>query len=143
MPVTLRYFCKLQFTVYRVYTMFSAVEKKQTITVLIYIFLLNVFFPFFLSIYDFFYVFRFLVRLKKKIHTMTGLLLTDNNDSVTGLVYNRVQWFSTFFRFYHMLVFHELDLLVLRPFVKKKFIRPRPTECTRAPFSKRAEPLGA
>ena len=23
-----------------------------------------------------------------------------------------------FFRFYHMLVFHELDLLVLRPFVK-------------------------
>ena len=24
------------------------------------------------------------------------------------------------FRFYHMLVFHELDLLVLRPFVKKK-----------------------
>ena len=29
-----------------------------------------------------------------------------------------------------MLVFHELELLVLRPFVKKKLIRARPTECT-------------
>ena len=29
--------------------------------------------------------------------------------------YSRVQWFSTFFRFYHMAAFHEWDLLVLRP----------------------------
>ena len=44
-----------------------------------------------------------------------------------------------FFRFYHMLVFHELDLLVLRPFVKQtKIIRARPTECTRAPLIIRA-----
>ena len=30
----------------------------------------------------------------------------------------RVQWFSTFFRFYHMAAFHEWDLLVLRPLKK-------------------------
>ena len=32
----------------------------------------------------------------------------------------RVQWFSTFFRFYHMNTCHEWDLLVLRPLKKKK-----------------------
>ena len=46
-------------------------------------------------------------------------------------IYIRVQWFSTFFRFYDMLVFHALDLLVLRPFGKEKEKNcARPTECT-------------
>ena len=42
----------------------------------------------------------------------------------TVLVCIRVERFSTFF--YHLLVFHELDLLVLRPFVKKIFYLPKP-----------------
>ena len=47
------------------------------------------------------------------------------------LMPNRVQWFSTFFRFYHMGAFHDLDLLVLRPLKKKKVFRAPPTEGTR------------
>ena len=36
------------------------------------------------------------------------------------LLYNRVKLISTFFRFYHMGAFHDLNLLVLRPLKKKK-----------------------
>ena len=45
-------------------------------------------------------------------------------------IFFRVERFIIIFRFYHMGMFHEWDLLVLRPFVTKK-IRAHPTECTR------------
>ena len=41
--------------------------------------------------------------------------------SVHSRLCSRVQWFSTFFWFYHMAAFHEWDLLVLRPL--KKILR--------------------
>ena len=50
-------------------------------------------------------------------HTSTTitLILELKHFTHTWALGNRVQWFSTFFRFYHMAAFHEWDLLVLRP----------------------------
>ena len=49
---------------------------------------------------------------------------------VSESLHIRVQWFSTFFRFYDIGAFHDLDLLVLRPLKKKKVFRAPPTEGT-------------
>ena len=57
---------------------------------------------------------------------------------------SRVQWFSTFFRFYHMVVFHEWDLLVLRPLKKKKKFFAHPTlraSASKISFSKNRRDL--
>ena len=50
-------------------------------------------------------------------------------------IHIRVQWFSTFFRFYHMGAFHDLDLLVLRPLKKKKFFVHPPLRARSSKFS--------
>ena len=59
-------------------------------------------------------------------------------------IITRVQWFSTFFRFYHMVVFHEWDLLVLRPLKKKKKFFAHPTlraSASKISFSKNRRDL--
>ena len=59
--------------------------------------------------------------------SINNKFLTGSRDYIAGCS----DLVGTSFRFYHILVFHELDLLVLKPFVKKKFIRARPTKCMR------------